>query len=276
MNDVLTAITASVLANGILVWIFKTWFAEQIRQKVSFEYGQRLETIKAQLKSEHETALEQLRADNATMQAVQTAANASLAEGHRAGHERRLKGIDSLWRAFVEIRDKTPGAVSMSDNLIPSEYHLYFTNTNLMQLHEDLRARQFAIELSEASAEVERSRPFIGEHLYGMFFVYRAIVGRLCFLFSEGTPEKGIPDWRNNAGVKQMLSSILSPEEVESLLARQVSTLHVIRMTLEAKTIEHAQRIISGEAAAEFGLGHSKKIADALAQWARPEQPSGG
>jgi hypothetical protein len=268
MNEIVSAVVASVMANGILVWIFQTWFAEQVQQKVRFEYGQKLETVKAELKAEQEKSLEQLRADNAKLQAVQATANASLAEGHRAGHERRLQAIEKLWKAFLEIQKKTPMAVTFSDNLEVTEYNHYFENEGLHGLLEEVRNHTTIFKmLNEIGADVEQCRPFIGERLYSLFFVYRAVVGRTCFLFSQGIAISKIPDWRTDSGINQLLSSVLTSPEVEAILSTTISGFNGMRMTLETRALEQIQRIISGEAAADFGLEQSKKVAGAVAKW---------
>jgi len=60
---VLSSVTASGALTGFLLWLSKTWISENLKSRIKLEYEQRLETYKVQLRAQHETEIERLRAD---------------------------------------------------------------------------------------------------------------------------------------------------------------------------------------------------------------------
>lgn len=63
MDTVITSIGLSVAVNGIILLAVKEWISVRIRSSIKHEYDLKLESHKAQLKSESATEIERLRAD---------------------------------------------------------------------------------------------------------------------------------------------------------------------------------------------------------------------
>ena len=60
---ILTSLVASGAFTGALIWLTKSWISERLKNSIKHEYDQRLAAFQAQLKAEHDTELERLRAD---------------------------------------------------------------------------------------------------------------------------------------------------------------------------------------------------------------------
>lgn len=60
---ILTSMTASGALAGLLLWLTQSWISERLKNSIKHEYDQRLATFQAQLKAQHDTELERLRAD---------------------------------------------------------------------------------------------------------------------------------------------------------------------------------------------------------------------
>src|SRR3990172_3149003 len=67
MYESLVTILALVGLSGLLIaaliFLTKSWITERLRNAIKHEYDQKLETHKAQLKGDHDTAVERLRAE---------------------------------------------------------------------------------------------------------------------------------------------------------------------------------------------------------------------
>ena len=55
-------VTSSVLT-ATLLWLTKTWIGERVKNDIKYQYDQKLETHKAELKSTQDVAIEQLRSE---------------------------------------------------------------------------------------------------------------------------------------------------------------------------------------------------------------------
>lgn len=250
MSSVLASVSASTVAVAALAYIFRTWLSERLRQSIAHEY---------------QIALERLRADNARLNAAQATTNSALAEIHRAAHERRLDAIEKLWSAINEMRSKIPTSVFWyTDLLAPTEYQEFLIKPDFMRDVATLDAARHYREFGSIFSDVDRSRPFIGDALFGLFFIYRATHFRLCHLLADGRDNGNIPDWHKDSGIEQLLSAVLSKEETAALLGKMFFT--DARAFLEARILQQANRIISGEASAAFTLEQTQKIAEVMAK----------
>ena len=61
MQDIITVLSSGALS-GVLVFLLRDWISERIKASIQHEYEQKLETHKAQLKSQSETELVRLKA----------------------------------------------------------------------------------------------------------------------------------------------------------------------------------------------------------------------
>ena len=67
IGDFISNVIASTFFSSLLVgagiWIARSWLSERLKNSIRAEYDQKLETHKAQLKSQSDASLERLRAD---------------------------------------------------------------------------------------------------------------------------------------------------------------------------------------------------------------------
>ena len=64
MPDALTTLTSvclSSLLSGTSIWLTKSWISERLKNVIEHEYNEKLETHKAQLRSESDIAIERLK-----------------------------------------------------------------------------------------------------------------------------------------------------------------------------------------------------------------------
>jgi hypothetical protein len=92
MKELVLSIIASLafsgLLTGALVFLTKSWISQRLKSAIEHEYAEKLEDYKARLKTEHDLALERLKASNAQNQAVQAAATASFTATHIMAQKR--------------------------------------------------------------------------------------------------------------------------------------------------------------------------------------------
>lgn len=65
MNEVTTILSSAAVSaalTSLLVWLFKSWISERLKNAIRHEYDQKLETHKTELKSQADVALERIRA----------------------------------------------------------------------------------------------------------------------------------------------------------------------------------------------------------------------
>jgi hypothetical protein len=249
--SVAASVAASSAVTAGLVFVLKTYIGEKIKKSIEHEY---------------EVAMERLRADNAQQQSVQAVATALLVGSRQASHDRRLAAIETLWSAILRLKETTPAVVGHADILLETEYGELLTNERFAAAFSELPDEQQVLQQNESVKEVESVRLYVGERLFLYFFVYRAITFRIPYLFDRGRKAGRVLPWYRDSGIRQLLSNALSQEEMVAFGQLKVGQLNWVQAVIETKILERADRVISGQESAEFGLDQALKTAGLAAE----------
>ena len=247
--SVAVSVAASSAVTAGLVFILKTYIGEKIKKSIEHEYA---------------VAMERLRADNAQQQSVQAVATASLVASRQASHDRRLTAIETLWSAILRLKEMTPTVAVLADTVLETEYGKLADNAMLAAALNEVSEQQVS-QQNESVKEVESARLYIGERLFLYFFIYRAVTFRIAYLFDRGRKEGRVFPWYRDSGIRQLLSHALSQEEMVVFDQQKFGQLNWVQAVIETKLLQHADRVISGQESAEFGLNQALKIAGLLA-----------
>ena len=206
---------------------------------------------------EHRDALARI---STQLSAVQSTANAALLEGQRASAERRANAVDALWREILRIRNDSPAAVTMLDILLPSEYGKFVTEN---------RFRSLVPEVEETvtiflDPEIERVRPFLGERVFALFFIYRAVHGRICVLLESGVKARRVLPWFEDAGIHQLLGTILTDHELRAFTELTHGQVQWMRNLIEGKILDQLRRVIAGEVSTTEGLEQAQRVQEIM------------
>lgn len=96
ISYVLASTVFSSLIVGALIWLTRSWISERLKNSIRSEYDQKLETHKAQLKSQSDVALERIRADLSIATAEHQIQFARL-------HEKRAEVIAETYARLTEL-----------------------------------------------------------------------------------------------------------------------------------------------------------------------------
>jgi hypothetical protein len=267
--SIISSLAFSGLLTGALIFLAKSWISQRLKSAIEHEYAEKLEDYKARLKTEHDLALERLKASNAQNQAVQAVATASFTAIHTMAQEKRLQALETFWKATVQLRAKASEALPLLDILNPDEYDHLLTNPNFSPALEKLTEERLIKDFGAHSAEVDNARLYTGEYIFALFWAYRAITGRIAFQLLQGRKKGKIEDWAADSGLRQLLGYVLSGQEIEDFDKLKINRVNWLHNQIEQKMLSHAAKIISGEASGELGLGQAKRIAEAAAELER-------
>lgn len=250
---VLTSVVASGALAGVLVWLSKEWISVRLRTSIHHEYDQKLESLKAQLKAQSEVALVELRAAIERQATLLAAAHASFAEGQKAGMERKLQAVDTLWSRLLRLRASLPPILGVIDIMTVEEYKGMKSQPTFEAL-----SRGWSVEkLTELmDSEVERVRPYVGEYIWAVFYSYQVVMLRIVFLLHAGRDDAAKLEWHKDSGTRQLIEAVMSAAEFKEFDATMFGKVTWLQRRLESKILAAARKLVSGE---EFG-------ADALEQ----------
>lgn len=260
MFDNFLALLASTtflsVAITILVFVSRNWLSERLKGSIAHEYDRKLETLKNEL---------------AQQQEIRSAALSSLTAAHLTGYQRRLNAIEVVWTEIIHIRTHMPLYAGHADLLMPSELPSALEQSDwLRDLFEEADPEAEAATLWFNRDRVEVKRAFAGEDLFSLFAAYRAFVRRVAHLLMKGFKAGRLQSWHDDTHLTNLLSDVLSPEELLHVQRTSATRLRVVMQLIETKMLQHIAEVVSGEASATFNLERARRIL-AAAEHAAPE-----
>lgn len=263
---IISSATVSSALVAILIWLSREWISTRIKSSIQYEYDQKLEVHKAQLKAENEVALLELKTAIEQEAALHTAAYASFSEGQKAVIERKLSAVDRLWDRVLQLRGSLPPILTFIDVLTVGEYKGIKNHPTFQALTGELSKEKIAGIVSNEAGPIEKVRPYVGEYMWAIFFSYQAIMLRTLFLLHLGRDDAEKIEWFKDSGIRQLMEAVFTPEEIKEFDQTQFGKILWLHRKVDSKLIAAAGKVISGETfAAEF-LEQAKLIQQRAAQ----------
>lgn len=236
----------AVLTASIAVIIGK-FFAERTADKLKIKWG-----------GEQEEKLEQLRAEITREHSIFTAILNSYSSSHHFSQSNRIKAVQSLWDSTLEIRKIGEIPSFFFGILLEREYNTVYDNDKIMGNLNSLSFDNTIGKTHQIVESAEKSRPFLGEHLWSLFKLYTMLVGRVSWLLMEGKNKRDIKSWHKDEHTRSIINEIFDEKEMLGSFKRTTELL-------EQKMLFEMLKIISGELAAESDLSKAKKLHELIA-----------
>lgn len=203
--------------------------------------------------------IESLKSQFAQNQTILNSTINSLTVERHASQERRIVGVEVIWKEVLFIRQLFAPIAYFYSILLPEEYEEGLKNHPIVDVGkiESLFGELYKKDL-------EAHRPFLGEKLWFAFWTYRAFQGRVAFNFIQSS-KKTIQDWREDALAIEHLDNVLNKNEVE--LVKKYSPLGSLTVAInlvEYKILEEIHSLLSGEKAAENSYKNAVKYAEGM------------
>jgi hypothetical protein len=230
------------------------------------------ERIFSKWRKDEQTTLEGLRHSLSSERVLLESAIRGAQQGQDLSHEKRLLAIEHMWSAVLKLRAASDGMRYFLGILVPSEYDLIFTGKQdsfaaaIANISDD-----FVTGAMKTVDDVELDRPYLGEILWLRFFLYRAFVGRLGYLITRGKERRHIGDWREDKGIRQILSGALPESTIKTLLNKEsVASIYMVFGQLESTILEEVSLVLSGRRSASDSFENAKELHQAVSKMSIP------
>ena len=107
MTDIATILSSGALSS-LIVFLFRNWISERIKNSIQHEYDQKLETHKAQLKAESDIVIEKLKSE---LQTASTERSIKLTKVF----EEQARVIAETYKRLHVLRDAADACTSAND-----------------------------------------------------------------------------------------------------------------------------------------------------------------
>jgi len=256
MNISVTEIIVLLGGWAVIVTGLVTWIGKLVAEKVTLKW-------KEQQQKEIETLRSQLTRDRIVMET----AISSFSSGQRAVQEKKIQATAKLWKRVLKIRKVCHSAIFFYNIVHPSEYNEVFAKPNMKAMISNLDDSVVDQIISDPE-DFESNRPFLGEKLWLLFFIYRAFFGRITLILVDGLKKGKIKDWRKDHGVHSLLKYVLSNEQITAVTVESPIAMHKAITLLEAMLLEEISLIISGSKASKDTFELAKKLGELTGEMA--------
>jgi hypothetical protein len=214
-----------------------------------------LERLKNELAQTTAKDIENLRADYSALRTSTDYLSANQGE-LRA---RTVAASLLLWNTMVIQRRELGGVVNLETLFVPHE---------LVEMYEQGKHQKAKQSFSEwanekstiekmnrsISDEVESARLFVGDRLWLIFWVFRAVVSRAAYMTTRSFNEGKYMNWRTDKHTLGLLRLVVPESDLQAVLQSATPGLAGLVGNIEAHFMKEATRIMSG----------SKMLADYL------------
>lgn len=242
---------------SIIVAGLCSWFVKILNEKLFSKW-----------RTEEGAKLEKLRAEVGKDRLLLESASKSFQSGNELLQQKRLASVELLWAEVLRLRERFSAPVFFFSILVPSEYDKALTDGGPLEASVRDIDDPFITGAIKDAADLEKDRPYLGETLWLQFFIYRAFLGRLAFLILQAKKKgqfKG--DWREDSGVRQLLSHVLDKGYVDALVGRAGGSILVNAATgaLEDLMLKEIALISSGKRSATESFENATELRKVVA-----------
>jgi hypothetical protein len=259
-QTVITALGGYTVVFGGLFWWIGNRRLQSLLAREKGEIQKQVNRDNAELLAKHQKELEEIKAQFTVEESMRQMLTGSFSNAQSQVFERRLNSIEELWKAFYVLRDSMPSFLTYVDIILEKEYEGWIKRTDVQKVFGDLSIDKITEMSRSLTGDIEKVRPFVGEYLWSLYFVYRAFSFRLVvFIFMER--QKNAPKyWKNDDGLKQILRSVLSESEFNSFTSKEIGSIKYVQTLMEGKFISQVEKIITGTVSIQEGIEQARTI----------------
>ncbi len=247
----------------ILGWLFWWIGNRRLQSLLAQEKGQIQKDINrenAKFLSRHQKELEELKAQFTVEESIRKILADSFANAQSNVFERRLNCIEELWSSFHVLRDSMPSFLTYVDILLEDEFKDWIKRDDVQEIFGDLSMEKISQMIESLTGDIEKVRPFVGEYLWSLYFVYRAFSFRLVVFIFKERQEKEPKFFKNDNGLKQILRSVLSNSEFDNFITKEIGSIQYVSTLMESKFISHVDKIVTGKSSIQEGIEQARNI----------------
>ena len=155
---------------------------------------------------------------------------------------------------MVKINSKSHYCFVLCDILLDKEFEEIPRNQKILESLTELNDPYIMEMIGASNHSAEEARLFSGDYLYAIYFVYRAVFGRIAHLYLVMKKNNKYFSWINDPGLNSILLQIIDAKEWENIKNEKVSRFSILRKTIENKYLEHANKVLSGDLSTSDGI----------------------
>lgn len=212
-----------------IIYFISHYFQKRLEKAIDYKYDRKLENLKGGIEKSNSTL-------SSAFQHFFSASQKTL--------DKKIHAYEELWSSLIKIKFYLPPGINLIYQILTDDE---LNNKNAFRdLHEKgtlgtlISSYNHDEEMEKYSAEdpLMKVQPYISDKTYKLFFVYRALNGRVTHKFLWDFHSHKIYNWKNDKSLTELLKIVLSQKELDYIYSIRVSSYPNLLDLLEYKMIQ--------------------------------------
>lgn len=229
---------------GLAIWLMRSVISTRLTKSVQYEFDQKVEILRAELRKNEESFKADLRAKDAQIELLRSGAISGLVNRQADLDKRRIEAVDQLWSAVVELAPAKSVANLMASIKFEAATKEAAKNPQFRKAFE-VMGGEFNLK-TLTSTNASKMRPFVSEMSWAIFSAYQAILLFAVTKLKMITAGLDAPELINTSGITKLVQTVL-PHHSAYLEKYGASGFHYLIDELESSLLKELQNILKGE-----------------------------
>ena len=218
-----------IILQGLFAFLSKIWI-NRIHEKDKLLAAKDIEKIRYEIE-----------AHKSTMQLLTN----SIVSNQSTIHSKKVEAISLIWDEVISIKNNRVQSEIIYEMLTDDEIPSALNNPRIFEMFNDLDGR-FAVEsLGNKRNNLEKTKPFISDKLWFLFFCYRAFNGRIAYLLEKGKKQGRLILLHEDSGIISIVSNVLSEHQVEEFKGLDLHRLNFAKSIIEKSILLEIEDILT-------------------------------
>jgi hypothetical protein len=261
-------------ALAVVLWLCRQLISTRLTRSVQHEFDNKLESIRAELRTSEERLRAQLREKEAEIAALRGGALSALASRQAAVDKRRLEAVDQLWSSFNALGPARFIAASMSRINFEYASRRAPVEPQLRRFFEMIGG-DFDPKLVDCSG-AKIARPFLSPMVWAVYSAIEAITMHGVLQWHVLKNGMGAKDFSDHEAIERLILAAL-PHYAEHLRTHGPSAYYTALEALDSLLLSEIHKMLSGSDSDRASIERAAAIVEQVkAVQAETEKAEGG
>jgi hypothetical protein len=241
--DFIPAILTPLLFGGVL-WLLRSVIFTRLKASVQHEFDQKLEVIRATLRTSEESFKADLRAKEAQIETLRSGALSGMASRQAALDKRRIEAVDHLWLALISLTPAKAISGMMANIKFEEAVKETVRNPKAREMFVTIGGGKSSSQ-DLITTDAAKARPFVSQLAWALFTAYHAIVSMAVIRLEILKAGFNMPNIVDKEAATKFITAAL-PHRAEFIAQHDVGAYHYLLDELELRLLEELQKLLRG------------------------------
>jgi len=213
-----------------IILFFSNYLKKILNRAIDYKYEKKLEDVKGEIEKNNSTLSSIIQNYFSSSQKIL---------------DKKIHAYEELWTSIIEFKSFIPGGINLVFQILTDEelndnkaYENLQNNGTLGKMLSLYNHEEEMKKFANKEDRLMKFQPYISDEMYKLFFVYRALVGRITHQFIWEFQNKKVYNWKKDKSLNGLLMIVLTEKELKYIYSIEISALPNLLDLLEYKILQ--------------------------------------